>query len=95
MTNKHQEKFNQIFGNRKSRKKEILKIAGYIILLIVLWFAVQDVKMQCDNYCIIKYQYAICTNVTSVEIDGFPYYQIQEINETPNFTIPNLTQSGG
>jgi len=90
--NEHQKRFNKVFGNKKSRKKEILKIIGYIILLVVLWFGVQDVKMQCDKLCAMKYQYAICTNLTPVEIGGFPYYQIQEVNETSNFTVPNLTQ---
>jgi len=35
-------------------KKNILKLIGYIILLIVLWFAVMSVKNQCNLFCQIQ-----------------------------------------
>lgn len=60
-------------------KKNLLKTAGYIILLIVLWIAVQDVKSQMDTYCLQKYRGCICGDLIIGE---------------PNFTKPLLESDG-
>lgn len=44
-------------------KKNLLKTAGYIIMLIVLWYSVNTVKSQMDTYCLQKYAHCICSGV--------------------------------
>jgi hypothetical protein len=50
--------------------KEILKWCVALLMIIVMWFAIQDVKTQTNAFCQAKYKNCICQENMNLTVDS-------------------------